>query len=234
VAVSGNYSIDYQRDTLLTMSLQLAGQLESGQSAPVEDLEMAARFMNAELATIQAEGVVLRTIERTTQSITVADGAEYTLSASTLDVEPGPNGQAGVVKPSGGTDSVVTLMSRAEYLDIPDKTVSGRPTRVYVERGSSVKLVFWPKPDATYTFTYSRVRLLSDMDSGSVTLDLVRKWMQAVTFAVASQVALAKSMPVALADYLRSEAERLKAICRADDVQRGRVRFRLAHSGRRW
>jgi len=233
MAVSGNTSLDYQRDQLLTMALQFAGQLDSGRQAKQADLEMAAGYMNLELMTLQAEGVVLRTIERTTQ--TLSDGtASYSLSSSTIDVEPGPNGQAGVVASSGGNDTIVRLISRSEYLDISSKTSEGRPTMCYVEKGSTVSLLFWPTPDATYTFTYSRVRLLNDMDSGSVTMDLARRWLQAITYAVASQVALAKSMPLDLVSFLRSEAERLKAICRADDSQRGKVRFRLAHSGRRW
>lgn len=234
MAISGNTSLDYQRDQLLTMSLQLAGQLAAGRDAKQADLEMAAGFMNLELMSLQAEGVIIRkAVYGSTQ--TLSDGtASYALASSIIDVEPGQNDQVGVVKPSGGTDTVVRLISRAEYQDISSKTTEGRPTVCYVERGTAVTLYFWPTPDATYTFTYTPVRLINDMDSGSVTMDLARRWLQAITFAVASQVALSKSMPIDLAGYLRSEAERMKTNCRNDDTQRGKVRFRLAHSGRRW
>lgn len=233
MTVSGNTSLDYQRDQLLTMALQFAGQLDAGRQAKQADLEMAAGYMNLELMTVQAEGVVLRTIERTTATLS-SGTATYALTGSTIDIESGPNDQAGVIQPSGGNDSIVRLFSRTDYLSISDKTVTGRPTCCYVERGSAVSLVFWPVPDATYTFSYARVRLLNDMDSGSVTVDLARRWLQAITYAVSSQVALAKSMPLDLVSFLRSEAERLKAICRADDSERGKIRLRLAHNARRW
>jgi hypothetical protein len=233
MAVSGNTGLDYQRDQLLTMSLQLSGQLNAGRQAKQADLEMAATYMNLELMTLQAEGVILRTVERTTKALT--DGtASYTLATDTIDLEPGTNGQAGVVAASGESDTVVRLISRSEYQDISDKTVEGRPTVCYVEKQATTKLLFWPVPDDDYTFSYSRVRLINDMDSGAVTMDLARRWLQAITFAVASQIALAKSMPIDLAGYLRSEAERMKAICRADDTQRGSMRFRLVHRGRYW
>ena len=234
MAVSANALTDFSRDQILTMALQLARQLPAGSEAAAEDLEMGANFLSLELGSLQAEGVLLQTTERTTQSLTVAAGASYTLDSDTIDVRLGANDQAGVVKPSGGDDSIVKAISRAEYQDISDKTSSGRPSVVYIEKQASVKLVFWPVPDATYTFSYSKVRLLRAVDSGAVTIDLARRWLQAMTYAVASQVAMAKSMPIEVVGFLRSEAERLKAICRADDQERPKIKFRLAHRGRFW
>ncbi len=233
MTISANTTLDYQSDTLLTMALQLAGQLEAGETANIYDLEMARRFMNLEMFTLQAEGVVLRSVSRTTQALAASD-ADYTLSASVIDIEPNVNGFAGTVNVSGGTDTPISLISRSAYQAISDKTSEGTPTCVYVEKLAVITLYFWPVPDASYTFKYAKVGLLADVDSGAVTLDLHRRWLQAITYAVAAQVALAKSMGLDLVSFLRSEAERLKAICRADDHQRGPTRFRLRHKGRTW
>lgn len=239
MTVSANSTLNYTRDQLITVAFRYAGVLSAGRDPSSADIAMASDFMNLELMTLQAEGVILRTIERTTLTLgTPDDGdATYNLPAGTIDVENSANGQAGTIVPTEGAETVVSLMSRDEYLALPDKSddTTGRPTKVYIEKLATLTATFWPVPDSTcVSFRYARVRLLQDLDSGGVTVDLARRWLQAVTYAVAAQIAMAKSLGPQVAGYLRSEANRLKAICRSDDTQRGAIRFRLKHSGRRW
>jgi hypothetical protein len=234
MTVSTSVLIDFQRDQILQMAFQLAGLVGGGKVPSADDTGMAANFMRLELMALQAEKVILQTTERTTLAL-VAGTAEYALPTDTVDIQPGPNDQVGTILRSGGTETLVTLMSRAEYMDVSDKTaaVAGTPTRVYVEKQAVVTAVFWPVPDASsLSFRYARVRFLKDTDAGSVTLDLARKWHKYLTFAVAAQVARAKSLPLDNVMSLTKEAERLKEICKADDNQRGNIRFRLAHRGR--
>lgn len=231
MTISSTTTLDYQSDTMLTAALQLAGQLESSETPNVYDLEMSRRFLNLELFTLQAEGVVLRSVTRTTATLT-SSTASYALGASVIDLEPSQGGMAGTVNTSGEPETPVNLLSRAQYMGISDKTTTGVPTGVYVEKLAVITLYFWPVPDDTYTFNYAKVGLLADITDGANTLDLHRRWLQAMTYAVAASIALAKSMPMNLVSFLRSEAERLKAICRADDHQRGPTRFRLRHRGR--
>jgi hypothetical protein len=234
MTVSANSSMDFSRDEIITMAYQYARLVESGQAPSGDDIAMGANFFNLELMNLQSEGIVLRTAERTTLAL-VTGTAEYTLPAEVIDIEVGPNNQVGTIVPASGGESIVTLIHRSDYLDLATKTNQGRPTQVYVEKQDRVKLVFWPVPDSSSpTFRYAKIRLLRDMDSGTVTTDLARRWLQAVTYAVASQVALAKSMPLELVGFLRAEAERLKTTLRMDDAQRGKIRMRMAHSGRHW
>lgn len=234
MTVSANYSQEFQRDELLTLALQATGVLESGMEATADDLEMASNFLNLELQSLQAEKVVLRTIERATLTLT-AGTAEYTLPADTIDVQLGPNDQIGTILPSSGSETAVVAMSRADYAAITDKTsdVTGRPTRAYVEKLASVTITLFPVPDATSTtLRYSRVRLLRDADTGAVTMDLARRWLKYVVYAVAVHIARAKSLGRETVDDLRAEAELAKERCKEDDNQRGRIRFRMAHNGR--
>lgn len=241
MTVSANASLNYQRDQLITMACRLAGVWPSSQDASdaqsADDVSMAADFMNLELKALQAEGTGLRFVERTTLAL-VASQAEYSLASTTIDVEIGPNDQAGTIINSSGQETVVTAMSAADYLDITDKTtaVTDVPTRVYIDNGGeTLTAVFWPVPDATsVTWRYQRVRLVTDMDSGSVTLDLQRRWMQYVAYAVASQVALAKSIALDKVNYLRQQADAMKERCKATDNERPKARFRMAHKGRHW
>lgn len=236
MAPSANATLDFTRDQLIRMGFQLAGLLAAGREPTAEDTGMAADFMNLELMALQAEGVVLRTIERT--ALTLVPGtAAYTLPADTIDVQLGPNDQAGTIVQTSGAEVLVTSMARAEYMDLADKTgaVTARPTSVYIERQALVTLVFWPVPDAeSVSFRYARVRLLRDMDTGAVTVDLARRWLQYVAYAVAAHLARAKNLGLDVVGSLESRAEVLKARAKGTDKQAGKVRWVLAHSGRHW
>jgi hypothetical protein len=236
MTVSANSSLDYTRDQLLTSAFQLAAVYPAGSTILPEDVDAAATFMNLELFALQAELPILRTEERTTLTL-VAGTAEYSLPSDVIDVPVGPNDHVGTIVPSSGGENIVLAMSRQEYLDISDKstTTTGRPVRCYVEKTSPLKVVLWPAPDSTsVSLRYTKVRLLKDLDTGAVTVDLARRWLKYITYAVASEIALAKSMPLDRVAFLRSEAERRKALCKADDIQRGKIRMRIGHNTRRW
>lgn len=236
MTVSTSSLPDLQRDQLLQISFQLAGLLGAGKSPSADDVAMATNFLRLELMALQAEGVLLQTVERTTLTL-VSGTAAYSLPAATIDVQLGPNDQAGSIVNTSSTETLVTTMSRAEYLDLSDKTsaVTGRPTRVYIEKLATLTATFWPVPDSTsVTWRYAGVRLLRDTDTGAVTMDVARKWHKYLTYAVACAVARAESLSLEAVISLGKEAERLKEICKADDNQRGKIRFRLAHPGRWW
>ncbi len=239
MTVSALSTQEFNRDELIVMAYQATGLLEAGKDAPPEDLALASNFMNLELQALQAEGVVLRTVERTTLTLGTPDAgtaATYTLPSDTIDVQLGPNDQVGTIIPTSGSETLVEAMSRAQYLETTDKTsaVSGTPMRAYVEKQASVTVTFWPVPDAdSATFRYARVRLLRDADTGSVTIDLARRWLKFVVYATAVHLARAKSCGLDVISDLRGEAERMKAVCQADDAERGSVRFTVAHGGGR-
>lgn len=235
---STNSVLDFTRDQLIRMAFQLCGLLGEGKDPSPADTAMAADFMNLELMALQAEGINLRSVERTTLTL-VPGTIEYTLPPSTMDVAVGPNDEAGTIIPTAGSESLVTVMGRTEWLILANKATDlnarATPSKVYIERQAQVKLVFWPPPDSySLQFRYARVRLLGDMDTGAVTVDLGRRWLKFVAYAVATHVARAKSLPIPEIATLTSEAERLKNICKADDNMRGKIVFRVTHSGRHW
>jgi hypothetical protein len=211
------------RDQLIRRAFQTAGLLESSQTADTEDINMAVDFLGLELDALQAEKIVLRTVERATKAL-VAGTAEYTLDSDAIDVFVGPDNVAGTIVPSSGAEAHIRYISRHEYQEIPDKTTQSTPSQVFIERLATLKAVLWPVPDATATFRYQKVRLFSDV-AGNAAVDLNRKWGLYLLHAVAHRIAAAKSLPLARVRYLREEAERLKAICKGDDVERGHAQF---------
>lgn len=236
MTVSTSNTLEFDRDTSLTMALQLCGVLEAGRDADADDLQMGSRFMNMELQALQAEGVIQRTQERALLTLT-AGTASYTLPADVIEVQLGPNDQVGTIVPVSGSETLVTSMTRAEYLDLSDKSanVTGRPTRAYVERQATTTLILWPVPDANcVSLRYTKVRTFFDLDTGSVTPDLARRWSKFLVYATAAHLGRAKSAPMEDIQDLRNEAERMKAVCLEEDQQRGRITFRLRHKGAFW
>lgn len=225
MAVSSTSTFELTRDQIIRRACQLAGLYESSQSPDPDTIAMAAEFMGMEILALQAEGLVLGTVERTTLAL-VAGTKEYTLPADTLDVMVGPQNVAGTVYAGGSSENPVRAIYRHEYqTGISNKDTEATPTTVYIERSAELKLVFYPVPREDGTFRYDRQRLMRDLDTGARTLDLQRKWQKAITYAIAWQVALAKSIPMERVDYLRKVAEAEKATVRVQDNEKGAVQI---------
>lgn len=205
--------------------------LHASQPMESDDIAMAADLLGMELDALQAEGIVVTHVERATLPI-VAGTSEYTLPSDTLDVALAPDNMAGTVFVTAGAETPVRAISRAEWIGITKKDTQGTPTLVFVERLAAVKLVFWSVPAATSTFRYSRIRLPRDMDTGTVTLDLARRWQKAICFSMAYHLALSKSAPMSRVEFLLGEAERLKGIARASDVEKAHAQFYIEGSYR--
>jgi hypothetical protein len=78
------------------------------------------------------------------------------------------------------------------YQRIVTKTTEGKPSLYYpeVDSAGAIKIYLWPVPTSTYvSITYIRARLPRDVDTGAVTLDVPQKFIQAMTYAVASDFA---------------------------------------------
>ena len=236
MSVSTNPLPESPRDQIIQNSLWLARVLEASQTPQPADIGQAMQLLRILLDGLQAEGFVLRTIERTLLPL-VSGQSEYPLASDTIDVEVDNNGVAGMIVPSTGPgESPVMAMRANEWMQISNKSVDpARPTRVYVEKLSTVSCVFYPPPGIeSASFRYRRVRLLRDVDTGSVTPDLPSRWNSALCWGLAALVATAKSQPIAHVQYCEGKFQEEKLKVRRDDVERGPVRLRLRYSGRNW
>ena len=232
MTVSTSSQQDFSRDALLTKAIRLTGILSAEEDATQRQLAQAADNLNIILDELQAADIILRTVERTT--LTLANGTgEYSLDADTIDIECGLNDVIGTIVQTGGSEPIVKTMSRDEWLQIGNKTYAGMPTRAYHEKAGLQKLVFWPVPDAAYTFRYTRVRLLKSAGAGSNTLDLMRTWFKFLVFETASMVAYDNSL-FSRGAQLHALAGESRPKAEANEVQHGKLRFRVGARGRNW
>lgn len=228
MTVATTSTFELQVDQLCTRSLQIAGLLAAGQSAEAADLAMCHDFLNMELDALQAEGITLRTVTRTSQAISLV---AHTLPADTIDVYVGPDNMLGTVLAAGSTtETLVKAIRRHEYLAISNKTSTGTPVLCCVERQGAVTVTFWPVPSASFTFNYQKVRGARDTSDGSTTPDVDVRRQKALLWSIAFDIAVAKSQPISRCEFLKGERDRLKAFAKWDDVERGHGQLYIAHT----
>jgi hypothetical protein len=235
MTVSANPTPDFQRDQILTAAIRKCGLLTAGEAATPEQIADASIHFNLALQDLQSEGVVLRSIERTTLAL-ISGQAEYPLPADVIDLELGQDDAIGtIISSDGTTETIVKTMSRGEWMNIAQKsTMTGRPSRCYVEKQATVTAVFWPTPDSSLiSFRYAKVRFLKGGNDGANTMDLLRTWTPYILHYVASGVAYDNSKAELGATYL-GIAQGLLARCKAGDTQHGAIRFTAGHRARNW
>lgn len=225
MAISSNAVFDLQRDQIIATAYKLCG-VSDPEAAQVS---LGSDLLNVGLKALQNEGIVLRTVERYTQTLT-SGTAQYTAPTDTLDIDS----PAYVTLSATTTDYVLTQISRDDYMEISDKTTSGSPTSIYVEKGSSgIVFRLYPTPDTTVTsITYARIRLLRDADTGTVTMDLPSKYLKTLIYMLATELSLHLGM-LDRYELLESKYRYEKDLAVSDDVERGPIRF-IPRYGRRF
>lgn len=216
MAVSSSYAFNMNRTEILTD----AWRLVTGSTPSADELDRAATILGRKLKSLQDDGVIVTAVERTSATIT-SGTATYTTGADTVDV------LEVVVRDTSGNDTPLQQISRREYMEIATKTTTGKPTQYYCERTTStVQILLYPVPtSSSATLQYSRVRVLRDMDSGSVTPDLPQRWMDALVYMVAADLALMLGAPVQRITYLKGLAQEARGEASSDASEKGDVQF---------
>ena len=145
MATSGTKTFALSIADTIEEAYELAGiELRTGY-----DAETARRSLNIMFADWSNRGINLWTIEQVTTSLTTGTGS-YTLNSYDVDIV------SAVVKVTdsagNSTDLGVERIGRTEYLNIPDKTIKGRPTQIFLDRQITPVLKVWPTPDDTNTY----------------------------------------------------------------------------------
>lgn len=164
MTTSGTASFDLNIDDLVEESYERLGmRMTSG-----NQLKTARRSMNLLFLDWANRGLNLWTIEQATLSIAQGDN-ELALPVDTVNVLT-----AVVRDPSASPiiDININRISRAEYLNVPDKTTEARPAQFYVERTNAPKVYLYPAADKAYTLLYYRIRRIQDAGDYTNTTDI--------------------------------------------------------------
>ena len=181
------------------------------------DLKTAKRSMNLMFADWANRGINQWTISQRNLALVSGDG-EYDLGTSTIDV-------LSLVVRRDGTDYALDRISRDEYLNIPTKSTTGRPTQYFIDRQINPVLKLWPLPDnSTDVVYYDSLIRLDDADNYTNTLQVPFRFYPALAAGLAYYISIKRAPD--RSQMLKSVYE--EEIGRAMDEDRDRASFRVA------
>ena len=181
------------------------------------DLKTAKRSMNLMFADWANRGLNQWTISQKNLALVSGDG-EYDLGTSTIDV-------LSLVVRRDGTDYALDRISRDEYLNIPTKSTTGRPTQYFIDRQINPVLKLWPLPDNnTDVVYYDSLIRLDDADNYTNTLQVPFRFYPALAAGLAYYISIKRAPD--RSQMLKSVYE--EEIGRAMDEDRDRASFRVA------
>jgi hypothetical protein len=151
------------------------------------DAKTARRSMNLMFADWANRGLNLWTVTQATLSM-VSGTSSYTLTSNYTDL------LEVVIRNSSNVDTTLTKMSRSEYLSIPNKTSSGRPTQFFYDRQVTPTITLWPTPNnANDTLVYYYVNRIQDVDTLQNTTDAPFRFLPCMAAGLAYYVAIKKA-----------------------------------------
>tara|TARA_Y100001938_G_C8069252_1_gene422119 strand:+ start:748 stop:1416 length:669 start_codon:yes stop_codon:yes gene_type:complete len=150
------------------------------------DLKTAKRSLNLMLAEWANRGLNQWTIEQ--RSFTVTSGTAATaLGTDVIDI-------LSVVVRRSGTDFALDRLSRDEYLNIPTKTTTGRPTQFFLDRQITPNLKIWPTPEnSSDVIFYDALTRIQDADTQVNTLEVPFRFYPCLAAGLAYYIALKRA-----------------------------------------
>ena len=150
------------------------------------DLRTARRSLNIMFSEWANRGLNLWTVEQKTQALT-SGTASYTFTADHADLLE-------VVIRRGGTDFSLSRMSRGDYLNLPNKDQTGRPSQYYFDRKITPSLILWPTPDSSSdSLVYYYVRRIQDADTLQNTTDIPFRFLPCLVAGLAYYISMKKA-----------------------------------------
>jgi hypothetical protein len=215
-------SFNLSADQYTRKALQLCGVVGLGGNVDNGMLQDARDTFSEILKTLQARGTTLTQKVQLTLAL-VPGVASYALPANLYDIEFPVTVQA----MNDVNETYVEQMVYADYRIISDKTVTGPPTRMYVERLASITVYLWSVPEKTYTLNYQGVQLLPDISDGTTTPGLTQRWMGALTWRLAYWLSFPLNIPQARRMELKGMADSEEAIVMGQDAEHADMQLML-------
>jgi len=150
------------------------------------DLRSARRSMNLLFADWANRGLNQWTITQRTQALTAND-VDYTLGADVIDI-------LSMVVRRSGVDYSMTRISRDDYINLPSKTTTGRPSQFFLDRQITPNLKIWSAPEnSTDVLYYDALTRIQDADASVNTVDVPFRFYPCLTAGLAYYLAMKRA-----------------------------------------
>ena len=149
---------------------------------------------------------------------------QYDLPADTIDL------LEQVIRTGSGTtqqDLTISRISVSTYASIPNKTNTGRPIQVWIERlRDNPRINVWPVPESNdYTFRYWRLRRIEDAGSGIQTADMNFRFLPCLVAGLAYHIAMKVPELGERIGMLKAEYEAQFELAAGEDREKTPARF---------
>ena len=182
------------------------------------DAKTARRSLNIMFSEWANRGLNLWTVEQTTQSLT-SGTASYQFTADYTDLLE-------VVIRRSNTDFALTRMSRGDYLNLPNKSQSGRPSQYYFDRKITPSLILWPTPDSSSdSLVYYYVRRIQDADTLQNTNDIPFRFLPCLVAGLAFYLSLKIPQAGDRTQFLKQEYEEQWTLASTEDRDKATLRI---------
>ena len=157
MATSGTFNFALEIDDVIQEATEMIG----GEQTLGHEPASARRSLNLMLKDWQNRGILLWSTEASAITVT-ASVSSYALSGSTIDALQ-------VIVNRDNTDLPLTRISYEEYLQIPQKSQTGRATQYSIKRDRDNPTLFiWPIPEnSTDVLKVEKIRELEDINKSA-------------------------------------------------------------------
>ena len=212
MAVSGTYNFNLDIDEVIQEAMEMIGGEETLGHEPAS----ARRSINIMLKDWQNRGILLWSTGVSSLTVTASTTA-YDLSSTTIDALE-------VVLNRDSTDLQLQRVSPEEYLLIPNKTQTGRPSQYSVRRGrDNPTLSVWPIPDnSTDILKIETISELQDVNkSAEQNADLPKRFFPCLTAGLSYYMSMKRAgVPAERISMLKVNYEETLARAMREDRER--------------
>jgi|DEB0MinimDraft_3_1074331.scaffolds.fasta_scaffold41927_2 hypothetical protein len=195
MATSATSAFNLDLNDIIEEAFERAGtELRTGY-----DFRTARRSLNLMFAEWANRGINLWTVEQGQINL-VSGTATYDLPLDTVDlIEHVIRTNAGS---SNQSDIAISRIALPTYASIPNKTSTGRPIQVYIDRKTGAvaadavvqypTITVWPTPDSamSYQLVYWRLRRMLDAGNGVNTQDIPFRFLPCLVAGLAYYIAM--------------------------------------------
>ncbi len=220
MTTSLNYTFDLSTAALIRVAYQRIGIVPAGQDPDSNQYAMGRDFLQIGLTALQAEGIQLRSVVRTTDLL-VTGQKQYNAAPSVIDIDE----RTPYVSNASGVNLPLQKISRGQYMALSNPDSQAPPSQIYIEKGETLSYFLYPTPDSQYTtITYPAIVLQPDMTSGANTSGLPSRYLDAISLKLAVMLCDHHGLTERKAQ-LKADLEEAAEKVINDDTERGPITF---------
>ena len=218
MATSGTFNFALEIDDVIEEATEMIG----GEQTLGHEPASARRSLNLMLKDWQNRGILLWSTEASAITVT-ASVSSYALSGSTIDALQ-------VIVNRDNTDLPLTRISYEEYLQIPQKSQTGRATQYSIKRDRDNPTLFiWPIPEnSTDVLKVEKIRELEDINkSAGQNADVPKRFLPCLSAGLAFYMSIKRpGIDAGKITFLKQNYEELLERALTEDSERASIFFK--------